>query len=152
MENFIDWITFLCSVVIASIISLITYFTNLKKHKDDVITQAITVNRIEWIANVRKLIGEFLSAYMTGKSKKELNMLRMQIELYIRKNSDYSRFSSALKKCCDEDYTEDNLNELIEASQTVLHRVWRRIKIEGGQSKKDDERIRKLIDEYENGN
>lgn len=150
MENFIDWTTFFCSVIVASAISLATYFTDIRKHKEDIVTQAITVNRIEWITNVRKLIGEFLSAYMIEKPEKELNILRMQIELYIRNNEDYRELSLALENCCKKDYSEDNLNELIKASQIVLQRVWRRIKVEGGQRKKDDERMRKLIDEYEN--
>lgn len=149
MGNLSSWITFFCSVIVATIISLATFFSDIRKHKQDLIAQAITANRIEWITNVRKLVGDFLSAYVSKRSQEDLTVIRIQIELYLCKNRYYNRLSLLLKDCCDGTYSLEKVEKVIEEAQIVLQRAWRRIKIEGGQNKKDDQYITEAVDEYE---
>ena len=144
-------ITFLCSVVIATIISLATFFMDMRKHKQDTITQSITTNRIEWISNVRTLMSEFLCAYIDKRPKEDLVKLMCKVRLYFYDEStNYSDFYACMKKCCENPYSEENAEELIQKTQIILKGPWVRIKIEGGQSKEDNLRIKKLVDEYMN--
>ena len=143
--------TFLCSVIVATIISLATFLVNIKSHKQDVITQSITVNRIEWISDVRNLFSEFLYAYIDKKSKDDLVKLMGKIRLFFHNESAYYQdFFTCMKKCCEEPYSEERAEEFIQKAQVILKSAWIRIKIEGGQRKEDDLKIRELVDEYIN--
>ena len=113
MGDLINWMTFLCSVIVATIISLATFLVNIKSHKQDVITQSITVNRIEWISDVRNLFSEFLYAYIDKKSKDDLVKLMGKIRLFFHNESAYYQdFFTCMKKCCEEPYSEERAEEL----------------------------------------
>lgn len=149
MGDFINWATFFCSIIVATVISLATFLVDIRRHKQDSITQSITANRINWISNVRTLISEFLYAYIEEQSKKDLIKLMGKIRLYFHNESAYYQdFFACLKKCCEEPYSEEQADELIQQSQIILKSAWVRIKVEGGQSKEDDLRIRELVEEY----
>lgn len=148
MDNFVNWVTFFCSVIVATIISLVTFFFDVKKHRQTLITQAVTVNRIEWISDVRKLIGDFLTVYIDGKSKEDLAKITMKVELYLRDKPDYNKMLYCMRACYEGSYSEAKAQELVKATQYVFQRVWARIKIEGGQSKGKDANIRALVDDY----
>lgn len=155
MLSFIDVGTFVCSVVIATLISLLTFIVEIRKYKRDLVLQAITANRINWIAEVRTLLTRFLHIYMDGSvgtaNTNELKKLLVELRLYFHNqlySNDYNDFFDCLKKCCNEPYSPDNENALIEAAQGVLKRAWVRLKIEGGQNKQADEKIRKAVQEY----
>lgn len=151
MGDFVNWTTFLCSVVVATIISLATFIVDIRRHKRDVITQSITANRIEWISDVRNLISEFLNAYIDKKSRNDLIKLMGKIRLYFHNESAYYQdFFTCMKACCEEPYSETRAEELIQKAQAILKSAWIRIKIEGEQRKEDDLKIRKLVDDYTN--
>ena len=151
LGDFINWTTFLCSIIVATIISLATFFVDIGRHKQDVITQSITANRINWISDVRNLISEFLFAYIDGRPKNDLVKLLGKIRLYFHNESAYYQdFFAFMGQCCNEPYSDERADDLIQKSQIILKAAWVRIKIEGGQSKDDDLRIRKLVDEYMN--
>ena len=157
MNGFIDWTTFFFSVVAAAVASWVALILDAQKHKRDVVTQAITSNRMEWIAQVRNLIGEFLCAYINKEPKENLLKLMFKIELYLRQNgsADYEHLITCMERCYNQPYMNSDGNsraacdELVHAAQTVLHNTWIRIKIEGGQSAKKDDSIRKQIEKYQ---
>ncbi len=108
-------------------------------------------NRINWIFDVRNLISEFLFAYIDGRPKNDLVKLLGKIRLYFHNESAYYQdFFAFMGQCCNEPYSDERADDLIQKSQIILKAAWVRIKIEGGQSKDDDLRIRKLVDEYMN--
>lgn len=151
MDNFVNWMTFICSVIVATIISLATFLVDINRHKRDVIAQSITSHRIEWISDVRNLISKFLYAYIDKQPSDNLIKLMGKIRLYFHNESDYYQdFFACMRKCCKEPYSEERAEELIQKAQAILKSAWIRIKIEGGQRKEDDLKIRKLVNEYIN--
>lgn len=148
MTGWENWVTFLCSVIIATIISLVTFFYDVRKHRQSTITQAITANRIEWISQVRTLVGDFICAYIDGKPQNELRKLKIRVQLFCRDKQDYNKMLDCMERCCHTPYKEELCSELISATQYVLQRVWVRMKIEGGQNAKSDSNIREQIDFY----
>lgn len=143
-----DWITFFCSVIVAAIVSLATFLFDVKKHKESLITEAITANRIEWVTNVRELIGEFLCAYIDGKSKQDLIKLIMKVKLFLRDKPDYNKLVECMNDCCEGTFSQEKADKLIQVAQYVFQRVWVRIKIEGGQSQHQDSKVREMVDKY----
>ena len=115
------------AAIVVSIISAMISRTN-------VITTAISTNRIEWISAVRELIFEFLSEYRSeSPDKKKLGLLSTHIMLYLnRRNDDYILLVSALQKCLDTGYTDALYADLVDAAQDVLNSVWLRMKREAG--------------------
>lgn len=102
MLSFIDVGTFVCSVVIATLISLLTFIVEIRKYKRDLVLQAITANRINWIAEVRTLLTRFLHIYMDGSvgtaNTNELKKLLVELRLYFHNqlySNDYNDFLTA---------------------------------------------------------
>lgn len=145
-------ITFICSVVIATLISLATFLFEIQKHKQNLITHTLTTNRLQWIADVRALLNEFLCAYIDQKPEKELRKLKAHIELFLVDKPTYQELTPCMENCCSHSYTEESYKKLIIASQNVLQEVWIRIKIEGGQNKATDEKIQKMVEDYKKEN
>lgn len=148
MESFSNALTLLCSVVIATAISLASFLYETRKHRQTLMTQAVTANRIAWISEVRILLINFLLCYIDKEPQANLNKIRIKIRLYFHNEGYYKSFFSCLKKCCEEPYSEQTKEELIKETQSILKSAWTRIKIEGGQQKKDDLRVRKLVKNY----
>ena len=113
LGDFINWTTFLCSIIVATIISLATFFVDIRRHKQDVITQSITANRINWISDVRNLISEFLFAYIDGRPKNDLVKLLGKIRLYFHNESAYYQdFFAFMGQCCNEPYSDERADDL----------------------------------------
>lgn len=150
-----DWITLIFSVVIATAISGATLVHNIVKHNKDSVLHSITLNRIEWIKQIRELVAQFLCAYIDKEPESVLRKVKVRIELLVHNNysDDYSHLVKALEECCKNaasaysKETTDLTNEVVLATQYSLYRVWTRMKIEGGQSKKKDQTIRKHVEE-----
>jgi len=135
--------------IISSIISIITTLLSQKNTKKALVAQSITVNRIEWISNVRNLVSKFLYAYIDQQSKNELIKIKTQIILYFSKNEDYKNLVLLLEDACMGTYCPEKVTQIVNETQVVLQRTWRRIKLEGGQSKKEDIRIKNVLDKYD---
>jgi len=147
-----DWITLIFSVVIATAISGATLVHNIVKHNKDSVLHSITLNRIEWIKQMRELVAQFLCAYIDKEPESVLRKVKVRIELLVRNNysDDYSHLVKALEECCKTAYskeTTDLTNEVVLATQYSLYCAWTRMKIESGQRKKKNQTIRKHVEE-----
>lgn len=149
MDTVSNWITFFCSTLVATFISLLTFYFDIVKHKKDLIAQAITSNRIDWIMQMRTLVAEFICAYIDQRPTNELQKIKIQIQLMCRHKVDYDKILECIDTCCkDTENVGANCDALIEVTQYVLQKVWVRIKIEGGQTAKDEIKIRKQVDDW----
>lgn len=150
MENWEGIITLICSVIIATLISATTLIFEIRRHKQSSIIQAITENRIDWIVSVRNLISDFICAYIDGASSKELTKIMIKTQLFFRNKEDYNRVLLLMEKCCVTPYLSEPCycQQLVAETQTLLHRVWIRIKIESGQSKELDNLVRKKVNNF----
>ena len=154
MEN---WMTVIFSSIIATLISAGTLIHSVIKHNKDSIVNSITLNRIEWIGQVRDLVSQFLCAYIDKESESDLRKKALKVELMTRNKSginDYSPMLKSLKACCEDaslDYNTDsmeaNVEQMVLSTQYVLSRVWTRIKLVGGQNKKKDNKIREKVND-----
>lgn len=135
--------------ILASCVSIYGYAIIEKNSKRAVIAEAITKNRMTWIEEVRNLLSDFIAAYMQGNRKGELRILKARIELYCSDGAEYSPMIESLHACCqDPAFDEKHCQALIENAQKVLNRVWIRVKVEGGITRKEEERIMKATDEF----
>lgn len=141
MDNKITLVVSILSFVV-SISTAITSFINERNH---IKTETITENRVIWIKDVRNLVMEFLELYINqivDKAKKRTNLtiLKSKISLYLRKNvKSYEGLINILNKCIEEEYSNENLQLLIEKSQIVFSDVWKRAKYESGITDKENE-------------
>lgn len=141
-----DWITLIFSGVIATAISVTGLFLQARKNKKDEILQTITSNRINWINKVRELVTSFIQAYIDGEPKTKLMRIESAIELYLRSDDeDYQVLVQAMKDCYTGGFSERKLQEVIDGAQYILHRTWVRIKVEGGQGTKADQRVKNRV-------
>ncbi len=101
---------------------------------------------MDWIKNVRGLLGNFLELYIDGAQKNELEKIRNKILLYFRENvNSYEKVAEQLDLCINSVYNKDNVNKLIICSQNMLSEVWIRIKRENGMDEKIDKKFEKMF-------
>lgn len=127
----------------ALIPSVLHTFLQWGQKKQELQKQYITQNRMDWIREMRALLGDFTEAYIRGKSGEELMLLKARIDLYIRfHDSSYDGLTERLKECVSTPYTPENYEKLMEACQKVLGDPWKRMKEEAGLSLKKDVELR----------
>ena len=137
-------VTILLSVA-AAVVSLLSLFLS----KRQLVANAITANRIEWIRSVRGLLSRFLDAYMedgeeSGRLKRSLSV---HIQLYLRHDAPaYRAFLDALDQCVRNPFDQEDCRRFVWASQDMLGDVWNRMKREAGISRKSEERLRKKLE------
>ena len=151
-----DWITVIFSGIIATLISVGTLIHNIIKHHNDSIVNSITLNRIEWIGQVRELVSQFLCAYIDKEDENNLRKIALKVELMTRNkgdSNDYLPILESLQECIDTSSTNNekirktNIRNVVYSTQYVLYRVWTRIRVEGGMNKKKDYKIRDKVNE-----
>ena len=131
-------------ITIVSLISTNKY--NRNKDKKKLMTETISLNRIQWIANVRAAMHEFLEEYLKGfedeclsmERKYNLRVARAKIELYISHSPSYINFSKQLKKCSIDPFSEDDYENFIIETQKMLTGPWRMMKREAGITYKEE--------------
>lgn len=137
------------SIVGAFFVSVLTLIFNVRKEKNQLIIQSITQNRMDWIENVRQLLGEFLCAYVSNASETELRKIKAKCELYFNNKEFYNNLTEIMELCCKEPYNSsqpENYKKLLRHSQYVLARSWERIKKESGQSIQENKKIKDNVD------
>lgn len=139
------------SAISAFVVSILSVIISLVINKNEIKTETITKNRIEWINRVRDLISDFLDIYMdesiekTEKNKR-LSLIKNKISLYLRANvNSYNHLLKSLNKCIEHGYVNTICNELIENAQLVFSEVWIRAKIESGISSRENIKFEKMF-------
>ncbi len=127
LKDIFDFLTIFLALA-AFVISIITAMT----HRKELITSAISSNRIEWIKEVRALMFDFITEYKINTNKTRLHILSSHIMLYLNRQNDYSEFVDAVRRCVDLEYSETNHLHLVNSTQDMLNSVWRRMKLETG--------------------
>lgn len=141
MENFEKIVP-----IIVSMLALVVSAINAYNGKREVLANTIAENRMDWIAQVRSLIGEFIEKYIKRDDELELAIVKSKIDLYIVYNSEwYAEFEKKMEYCVKNPYTETDYKELVILSQKVINNVWTRIKLESGISRSEERRIAKTI-------
>ena len=124
------------TVAISAIALFIAFYTAWISRRS-VIANSISAQRIEWIGEVRNLIGDFASEYRNNPTNKNhLIELYTRIVLYFNPNSpDYIGIVDSMKACIDcREYSIDLYWNVISHGQTLLDISWRRMKREAGVS------------------
>ena len=134
----IENIVALVTAIAAFAISLI----NVILSKQRLTSEIITKNRMDWIAEVRSLVSDFLKIYVEQGNNTELKNIRNKISLYMREDhTSYSDLLSQLDRCIASGYNQQNCDEAIQKAQVVFSEVWIRMKREAGMTKQTDEKI-----------
>lgn len=132
---------------LAVVISLLSYFNSRRKTTID----SITINRMEWIKEVRSYCANFLFEF--NKLSPDMNVLRdlsMKIQLHGYGDT-YTELFDSLNECIElAENGQSDVNEkvvvsqkLLQCSQEVLNGVWWRMKREAGISAMKDKIIHK---------
>lgn len=148
----IDWLLnqegSVISAFLLSAVSLCISLLTIILQKKAVSTQTISINRVQWIKDVRNLLFEFIKEYITKANKRKLYYIRCKISLYMRKGVDsYEGLLNALDKCVNEKANDQNCQNLINEAQIVLADVWKRMKREAMITEKLDKKIEKQYNE-----
>ena len=116
-----------------------------------VIAQSLVTERIEWLNKVRQLMVEFIENYYLRADPSKLQVCKLKIELYTRRDSSvYEKLNELLNACTeDTEFNKERYDELIEECQKVLNSTWIRIKLESGMSRKDDKKIYQLFEKLQ---
>lgn len=136
--------------VLAILLSMISLITSVIFSKKQIESEYITKNRMDWIKEVRALLGVFLELYTDGAPKNELEKIRAKIMLYFRENvKSYASVVEQLDECINsETYDKNNADRLVICSQRMLAEVWVRVKRESGMDKKVDDKFEKMFKNY----
>ncbi len=152
----VESIATICSVAVALVAAVFSFISAWRFHKHnsrELAVAAITSNRMNWIADVRKLLIHFCEQYRVDSSDTEkLSEIRTSLLLYVRydRKELYGELIDELDYCCSHSnsFCEDEYKRLVILSQYTLAQVWARVRIEGGESSLENEPdIRKKIDE-----
>ena len=137
------------SVIISIVLSVLAFIVsvcNLYLEKRKVIAGSLVNERIEWMKDVRQLMNEFLENYYLNADHSKLQICKLKLELYIRRdNPMYNDLNALLEVCTNTEFSIDNYDKLIEECQKVLNNTWKRIKLESGVSQKEDKRVYQLF-------
>ena len=129
---------------------LVLLFSTLSTNKK-IRTDAVTINRIKWIEDVRLLMHEFIVEYMKSSScdSTKLLVIKAKIDLHIRfdvGNKGYDDLKMVMEECLNNEYKDvTQYNHYIKVCQKVLSDVWVRAKIEAGMGKRIEKDIVKSI-------
>ena len=138
MDNIVSIIT-----IFLSIMAFFISIYNLVLTRRKVITEFVSVNRIDWIKDVRELMFNFAECYYDRQSKDKLRMCKTKIDLYTRMNDPaYNDLNDILEKCIQNEFNKDDYNKLIIECQKVLGAPWARMKDESGISSRQDKKMR----------
>ena len=142
------------SVIISIVLSVLAFLVsvgNLYLEKRKVIAQSLVTERIEWLNKVRQLMVEFIENYYLRADPSKLQVCKLKIELYTRRDSSvYEKLNELLNACTeDTEFNKERYDELIEECQKVLNSTWIRIKLESGMSRKDDKKIYQLFEKLQ---
>ena len=133
------------AALLAVVISVFSYFLSKRRAA----TEHITVNRMDWIKEVRQLCADFLLEFCSSSADVErLNELYIRIQLY-GYGKPYEALFEALEACIGHaDGTSCQKKEYADAAlrcaQQVLQEVWWRMKREAGISERADKKMGKL--------
>lgn len=123
----------LLPIIVSAIVALITLFTIIVTqnfNKKQLRIQAISMQRVDWLASVRDLLSAFGIAYRKN-SREELEDLRFKLLLYLRIDKPhYELLTEILNICCNNEYNDETYSALILISQRELARVWERLNAE----------------------
>ena len=144
-ENIVALVT----AIAAFAISLINVILSKKRLSSEIITK----NRMDWIAEVRSLVSDFLKIYVENGNNTELKKIRNKISLYMRSgNESYSYLLSQLDYCIASGYDQSSCDEVIRKAQIVFSEVWIRMKREAGITKLMDKMIAAQFKKKKAGN
>ena len=133
------------------LISIATIIVTMRIDKWRLATKIITENRIEWIKQVRSMLGDFACEYVKGERKDNHKLweLKTRVELFMRRDAaDYCKLLKQMELCYIQEYSFDNYEMFMYCSTYVLNRAWKRIVIEGkGMVMRSDPHIAKLVNE-----
>ena len=122
----VEMITALSSIAL-SLFTLI--FTVIFNDKQSVL-QTVTANRMDWIQQVRELLGNFAHAYRTHNAE-DMADIEAKLELFMRRDiKEYQYVLNHLKRCIKNEYNENDYEKLLSLSSYTLARAWQRIKVD----------------------
>ena len=127
------------ATTITSVTTLLVLIFNTLTSNRKTLTDAVTMNRMHWIEEVRSLMYEFIVEYMKPScSQEKLSRIKAKIDLYIRFDSPaYRVLENELNNCLKHKYEDESqYQDYMEACQKTLNDVWVRIKIEAGMDRK----------------
>lgn len=106
----------------------------LREYHKNRLANNVSVNRIDWIKDVRKLIFDFIEElYNDNSNEAKLLIIKSHIELYCnKKNPDQVELLNQLSSCID-NKTSKNIESLLNISEKVLSNAWIALKMEVGQ-------------------
>ena len=126
------------ATTITSVTTLLVLIFNTLTSNRKMLTDAVTMNRMRWIEEVRSLMHEFIVEYMKPScSQSKLARIKAKIDLYIRFDSPaYSALEEELDNCLKRKYEDESqYRDYMKACQKTLNDVWVRIKIEAGMDR-----------------
>lgn len=122
----IEMITALSSIALSLFTLIYTAISNDKQS----ILQTVTANRMDWIQQVRELLGEFAHAYRTHNTE-DMADIEAKLELFMRRDvKEYQYVLNHLKHCIKHEYNESDYEKLLSLSSYTLSRTWQRVKID----------------------
>lgn len=109
-------------------------YKELREYNKNRLANNVSVNRIDWIKDVRKLIFDFIEElYNDNNNETKLLIIKSHIELYCnKKNPDQVDLLTQLSICID-NKTSKNIESLLNISEKVLSNAWIALKMEVGQ-------------------
>ncbi|MBQ9492659.1 MAG: hypothetical protein IJR54_02870 [Oscillibacter sp.] len=122
----IEMITALSSIVVSLLTLVYTIISNDKQS----VLQSVTANRMDWIQQVRSLLGDFAHAYRTHNTENMAD-IEARLELFMRRDvKEYQYVLNHLKHCIKHEYNENDYEKLLSLSSYTLSRAWQRIKVD----------------------
>lgn len=128
-------------------ISIVSLLSTLFSERRKTVIEAVTKNRMDWMADVRGLLTDFAICYRQGDTEK-MRTDKAAIEMYMRRDKEgYHLLLSYLERCIANGFNEEDDEKLYLISSYVLARVWQRILLESrGYVLFADRRIPRKID------
>ena len=137
------------AAIMTAVAALLTVVFTTLINKRKLAMQGFAVHRIDWIKEVRQMIGDFACEYIKGEEKDKEKMFAIQtrIGLFMRQNEeDYHKLLAHMTLCRENAYNELDYELLMLYSTYVLNRVWRRMMLEGkGKLLLSNKRIVELV-------
>ena len=154
----VDWVVknpeFLTAI--AAIVALL--WTILNDNRQSLL-QTVTVNRIDWLNQVRQLLGDFAHAYWNGELKRMIE-IEARLELFMRIDKvEYQPIFNHMKHCMKNQYCENDYDRFLLLASAIIVRTWQRIKVDVNYPKSDiktqeilDEKVQVLLNMAESCN
>ena len=137
----IEMITALSSIAL----SLFTLAYTVMSNEKQAILQTVTVNRMNWIQEVRELLANFAHAYRTHNAE-DMADIEAKLELFMRRDvKEYQYVLNHLKHCIKHEYNESDYEKLLSLSSYTLARAWQRIKVDARKYRFTDKAADQII-------